>query len=382
MDFIGSKIKLNEWIFAEIERSAPPDQGWFVDAMCGSGAVSRCAAGKGYNVLACDLLSFPPHLARGSVIRDLNMSGTKMRAQAEALIAIMGGLPGVSGYFHKNFSPYSIKTGSEFERKYFSEDNAKKIDACRHFVGRIFDPKFELSEDFRPEILEMIRSTGWFLHTAFDDDERIKLRSILLYSLVEALSRVSNTAGTHGAYLKQFKERALAEFKPRLEPLFDGTCDAHQQDFIEFCKTKRYKDLDKSVVYVDPPYNERQYAPNYHLYEALIRYDGATCKGKTGLRGWTKDSKSGLCNNKGFLQFLDDLVENVSCEQVFISYSSDGLVPKEDIISHLTKKFPNISVDCLSQKYKRYKADSKRTYKDDTLYEYLFHLVIPAVDAV
>jgi len=364
MDFIGSKIKLNEWIFGEIEKVASPADGWFIDAMSGSGAVSRYAAEQGYDVVACDLLAFPQHLVRGSIGIDGSVEDF-----ARLCLRQMKQFSGVEGYFYDNFSEHA-------GRPYFTDENSKSIDVCRQFVSGVAGEnllldKFSNKEQgrimgFRDFATEILEGTPGLYE---------QLESVLLYSMLEALSRVSNTMGTHGAFKKLqnggWKDRALKQFDPRMEPLFDGTCDAYNQSFTDFCKTKAYKDLRKSVIYVDPPYNERQYAPNYHLYEALVRYDGVEGRGVTGLRDWST-SKSTLCNADGFLEFLGFLLENSECQHIFVSYSSDGLVSRDEILDYL--KNPGVKVVCHDREYKRYKSDNKRTYKNEKLFEYLFHI--------
>ena len=37
------------------------------------------------------------------------------------------------------------------------------------------------------------------------------------------------------------------------------------------------------VVYLDPPYNNRQYSKNYHVLNYLARYEDMELRGKTGL---------------------------------------------------------------------------------------------------
>ena len=43
------------------------------------------------------------------------------------------------------------------------------------------------------------------------------------------------------------------------------------------------KDIQCDVLYLDPPYNTRQYITNYHLLETIARYDAPALHGKTGL---------------------------------------------------------------------------------------------------
>jgi len=44
------------------------------------------------------------------------------------------------------------------------------------------------------------------------------------------------------------------------------------------------KKVNGDILYLDPPYNHRQYATNYHLLETIAKYDNPEIHGKTGLR--------------------------------------------------------------------------------------------------
>jgi adenine-specific DNA-methyltransferase len=47
-------------------------------------------------------------------------------------------------------------------------------------------------------------------------------------------------------------------------------------------------------MYADPPYNAREYLPNYHVLETIARYDYPVIKGITGMREYDKQ-KSVFC---------------------------------------------------------------------------------------
>ena len=151
MDFIGSKINLNEWMFNVIKSVASPGA-VFMDGCSGSGAVSRYAAREGYHVVSNDLMKFPQILANGSIgLTD------PQKKQVTKDIDILNGLGGKEGFFYDNFTRPS---------KYFTETNARRVDGIRCAIELVSDSK---------------------------------IRDCLLYHGLEALSRASNTAGTHGA---------------------------------------------------------------------------------------------------------------------------------------------------------------------------------------
>lgn len=38
------------------------------------------------------------------------------------------------------------------------------------------------------------------------------------------------------------------------------------------------------ILYLDPPYNERQYAPKYHILETIAKWDNPKIQGITGMK--------------------------------------------------------------------------------------------------
>lgn len=323
MDYIGSKEKLNDWIYSIAQTIV--SNGTLLDACSGSGAVSRYMAKAGYKVVACDCLDFPRHLSQGSI-------GVEEHTElAKCHIDKINQLEGIEGFFYNN---YSEKSG----RIYFTDENAKRIDSCRQYIEEL------------PRELD-------------------RLRSLLIYCGIEALSRVANTAGTHGAFLKKFKQRSLQPFQLRLEETVSGNVTAHCSDILELLKSSW---VDYDIVYIDPPYTSRQYAPNYHLYETFSRYDCPKIKGITGIRAeWQKDA-SKFCKKKLACEFFKDVV--AACRApVLISYSTDGLLSVEEMERIFAGELGKTMV-VHRKEWRRYKADNNRTYRDDKLEELLIQL--------
>jgi adenine-specific DNA-methyltransferase len=68
--------------------------------------------------------------------------------------------------------------------------------------------------------------------------------------------------------------------------------------------------IDTDILYLDPPYNKRQYAPNYHILETIAKYDNPVIKGITGMRDYS-EQKSLFCNKDTALQSLDKIANTV-----------------------------------------------------------------------
>ena len=129
------------------------------------------------------------------------------------------------------------------------------------------------------------------------------------------------------------------------------------------------ENINTDILYLDPPYNARQYAPNYHLLETIAKYDNPVIHGITGIRGY-EHQKSSFCNKKTALQDLDRIASSAKYKYLILSYSSEGIMSEKDIKSVLSK-YGNVEVVRL--KYPRYnshinKKNTKKQYVSELLY--------------
>jgi len=334
MDYIGSKEKLNSWMFPIMLKGIAPADFAFVDACAGSGSVSKYASSFAFSkIISNDIMEFPSHIVRGSVCLPVSK-----KEESVKLINKINSLKGEEGFFYNN---YSEKSG----RLYFSNDNAAKIDAGRIFIEE------ELSQD-------------------------LYLKSYTLYCMLEAISSVSNTTGVQAAFLKKLKTRALQPLLLKEQKSLHkyGLVKTYISNILTLLKNKEYiKYMEKypnSILYIDPPYNQRQYGPNYHLYETFVKYDNPKIFGKTGLRDWKEESKSDFCSKTTCLSFIKEIVNSASSKFIYMSYSSDSILSKDEICN----SFSNIEAFEFNQK--RYKSDANpnKDYNNSELKEYLFKI--------
>ena len=71
-------------------------------------------------------------------------------------------------------------------------------------------------------------------------------------------------------------------------------------------------------MYLDPPYNERQYASNFHVLENIVVDDKQELNGKTGLRNYEKQ-KSDYCQKSKVIKSFTDLINNCDCKYIVMS---------------------------------------------------------------
>lgn len=335
MDYIGSKEKLNDWIFSFICKDREVSGLVFLDACTGSGAISKYAASnfKFSKIISNDIMEFPSHIVRGAIALP-----NAQHEEAIVLIDKMNSLSGREGFFYKN---YSENAG----RLYFSNENAKKLDSCRMFISNNVD------------------------------NEKPYLKSYLMYCSLEAMSSVSNTAGVQAAFLKKLKTRAQKPLLIKAQPSLhqNNLIKTFNKDILALLSSDSFRaDYKEDILYLDPPYNERQYGPNYHLYETFVKYDCPEISGKTGLRKWQNESKSNFCSKKTCLDFTESIIKSTRASSIFVSYNSDGLMSINEIKSIINK----YDVSVHSKTYKRFKSDSSpnRTYNEAELKEYLIEI--------
>ena len=331
MNYIGSKVKLSGFIVDSIvqtvSKSKPLSECVFCDLFAGTGAVGRVFKGKVRKVIANDreFYSF--------VLNKNYIENHRAIKNLDAIVARLNDLQGIKGKIYENYSHSGTKD-KEFQRLYFSDENAAKIDAVRQKI-------------------EHLKNTN-----AINLNEYY----FLLASLLESADKVANVASVYGAFLKTLKKSALKtmEFKGAEFECNDNAHEVFQQNASDLI-TK----ISGDILYLDPPYNAREYGANYHLLNTIARYDDFVPQGKTGLREY---EKSAFCKKASALNALENLIKNADFKWIFLSYNDEGILGLDEIAS-LFKKYGKYELT--SKIYQRFKADSTRNHKQDSTIEYL-----------
>ena len=129
-------------------------------------------------------------------------------------------------------------------------------------------------------------------------------------------------------------------------------------------------DLEKyvsgDILYIDPPYNSRQYAPNYHVLETIARYDNPPLSGVTGMRPY-ENQKSVFCSKHEVNDAFAQLIKDADFSHIVMSYSSNGLM-KADFIEKILKDNGIASTFTLQKiPYRKYKSKIFDESGDDEL---------------
>lgn len=326
MNYIGSKHKLNPWILEIISKTVkkPLSELVFCDLFAGTGAVGRNFKPLVKQVIANDIEYY-------SYVLLQNYIGNHQKLNYENILEELNNLAPQKGFIFENYCEGGIA-----QRLYFSKENGQKIDAVRTGI-------------------EALKTSG-------DIDDGLYF--FLLTSLIESADKVANTASVYGAFLKHIKKSAAKALI--LEPaIFDETENPHQV----FCEDANFlvKKISGDVLYLDPPYNARQYGANYHLLNTIAKYDTFVPQGKTGLRNY---EKSNYCKKGEVTKSFEELIKNAQFQYVFLSYNNEGLMTEEEVKT-IMKRYGKYSLK--TKKYQRFKADKteNRKHKADATFEYL-----------
>ncbi len=127
------------------------------------------------------------------------------------------------------------------------------------------------------------------------------------------------------------------------------------------------KKISGDILYLDPPYNHRQYGANYHLLNTIAKYDTFTPKGKTGLREY---NRSRYCKKSEVKDAFEELIKNAKFKYIFLSYNNEGLMSEEEV-ANIMKKYGKY--DLITKEYQRFKADKSenRNHRANYTFEYL-----------
>lgn len=337
MRFIGGKTLIIPYII-ELIKEKTIDVKSISDVFAGSGVVSREFKNLGYDVISNDLMYFSYVLLRGTVginskleFKNLNISNPIEHLNNLNLENMNLDLENC--FIYQNFSP---KGG----RMYFTEENALKIDLIRVQIG------------------------NWYNDSLINEDEYF----YLLTCLIEAVPFVSNITGVYGAYLKHWDKRALNNLELKNVDL--SINNSVGQAYNEY-SNKLIENIKTDLAYFDPPYNQRQYLPNYHVLETIAKYDSPKIKGVTGLRDYS-EQKSDYCRKDSVFNAFEDLIKNTNSRYIILSYNTEGLLSHDEIISILEKHGKKNTVDYKFIDYKRYK--NAQTNKNKNLKEVLYYV--------
>jgi adenine-specific DNA-methyltransferase len=337
MRYIGNKTRLLPFILRTLEKEGI-GAGAVHDAFAGTASVSRALKEKGWQVYSSDLLMSSYVFQRAYVVADGADASLTEKARELSQITPR------ESFISEHFAPAGGVTSAG--RMYFTVENAARIDAAR-------------------EELERWRKSG-----AIGEDDYY----LLLAGIIEGADRVANTAGVYASYMKRWQPNARRTFSVSIEaPVPGKPAFASLMDATEAARAIGEIDL----IYIDPPYNSRQYVAYYHIPEILARgwSEGEPAiRGKVGLLAG-EDGRSQWSHGRRVQKLFAGLLAESGARHALVSFNSEGHLEPEKLEALLRKAAPDGRVSHFTQRYRRYRADSDhegRKYHRDFAQEHLY----------
>lgn len=267
--YIGNKFSLKNWIFSIINNECDT-KNTFVDIFAGTGVIAEVASHYFKEVIVNDFL-----YSNNVIYQAFFGGGEWNKEKVEDIIKSYNAIKADTleeNYFSMNFGG-----------KYFSNSSSKIIGFIREDIEK---NKNQLTK---------------------------KEYDILLSSLLYSIDKVANTVGHYETYFK--KDNFEDNFYLRsIKPLKVNNIIIHRED-----SNKLAKNIEADVVYIDPPYNSRQYSRFYHVLETLTKWNKPKLFG-TALKP-KEENMSDYCRVKAKVR-LSELVHDLKTKYLIVSYNN------------------------------------------------------------
>lgn len=217
----------------------------------------------------------------------------------------------------KEFNAYDKKVKNymsiNFAGTYFSDFVCSKIGFIREKIEKLYKKK-EINE---------------------------RERALLIASLLYAMDKIAATCGHYDAYRKNADLTNDIELLLPLAPKHNNKKNiCFNTDANELVKT-----LKADLVYIDPPYNSRQYSDSYHLLENVATWQKPKVYGMAKKMDRTK-IKSKYCGNTAENSFIQ-LISDIKAKYILLSYNNIGTKANDRSNAKISD---NIIIDTLKKR--------------------------------
>ena len=268
--YLGNKFKLLDFIKKVVEENCSEVE-TVADIFSGTGAVASAFAEK--NIITNDLLysNYVCNVAWfGSENVRLNFLSSLIEEYNQ----------------QKNFEENYMT--ENFSDTYFSKIDCSKIGFIR--------------EDIEKKFLSGIITE--------------RERAILIASLIYAMDKIANTCGHYDAW----RRGIIFEKHLNLPVLNVPAKNKNNHRCFNENANELVKHIKADLIYIDPPYNSRQYSDTYHLLENVARWEKPPVYG-VALKPDRKNLKSDYCTLKAVDAF-EDLIKNCKAKYILFSYNN------------------------------------------------------------
>lgn len=305
--YLGNKYKLNNFIQSTIA-DVCGDFESFADLFAGTGSVASIYQDK--HLIVNDIL-YSNYVCHQTWFGAEKYSRTKIAGFIKRYNTIS---VSSDNYMSKNYSD-----------TYFSKKNCRKIGYIREDIERNYK------------------------NGSLNNREKC----ILITSLLYAMDKIANTCGHYDAYRKNGElNRNLVLQMPKIVKS-NIKNEIYNEDINNLVKV-----ISADIVYLDPPYNSRQYCDAYHLLENVARWEKPKVIGVAKKMDRTA-LKSDYCTISATKAF-EDLIKNIKAKYIVLSYNnmankgndrSNAKLSDKDILRILSAKG---KVQQFSQDYKAF----------------------------
>ncbi len=291
--YIGSKHKLIKWIFSIINKECEGNS--FADIFAGTGVISAIAARHFKKIILNDFL-----YSNYAIYQAFFGDGAWDKDKINNIIKDYNNIP-VEDLEDNYFSNF-------FGGKYFGYNSSKIIGFIRENIE---------------ENKKNLTNREYY---------------ILIASLLYAVDKIANTVGHYDAYFKKEHINDYFFMKP-IDPIKVNEISIFKED-----ANLLVRKIKADVVYIDPPYNSRQYSRFYHVLETLTKWDEPKLHG-VALKP-DPENISDYCKSNAKTRFAE-LVKDIDARYLVISYnntynpksnSSKNKIPLEKIEKILQEK--------------------------------------------
>ncbi|WP_440896848.1 DNA adenine methylase [Amphibacillus sp. Q70] len=266
--YIGSKQKMLTFI-DNIVKENTTDIKVVADIFGGTGSVANLFRKQGKRIILNDIL-YSNYLSFLTWFGNEEVNQKSIEDKISELNSI---IPKKENYVSHHFGD-----------KYFSLENATKIGAIREKI-----------EEY--------------------NDLNKREKAFLLTSLLYAMDKVANTVGHYDAYRRKMDS---------LTPIQLKVPEMNNNNGNEIYKTDAnllVRKIKADLVYIDTPYNSRQYGDAYHLLENIMEWKKPEVEGVAKKMINRKHIKSNYNTAKAPEVFLD-LIENIQSKYILVSYNN------------------------------------------------------------
>ena len=301
--YLGSKVRLLDFIEREIQLAAGHIDS-FLDGFAGTGVVAdRMRAHTGRLTLVDNLAS---NYSINRAFFTSSEDNVRIGYVSDALRDL------------NRLRPCDGYASAHYAGRYFTAENAGLIDAIRDQI------------ELRKQAGDCSEQEG----------------HVLIASLLFAADKVANTVGQYDAFLKNLgsgsydasgrhmvDSNVYGRLRLRMAALrFTAGATVLQADMNAIAA-----DHDADVVYLDPPYNERQYVDCYHVLENIAAWRKPALSGKT-MKFERESLKSDYSRRSTALAVFRKLIERIRARFIFVSYSNEGIIPLADLKAALASR--------------------------------------------